>query len=326
MSNDFFDHVREHSETDEPAAMAMIVRREAPSSGKPGDKAVITQKGEVKGWIGGGCTKGIVIKESLEAIHDHKPRLVSIMPSGPSEDIPGVKYYKMTCQSGGSVDIYIEPIMPTTHLLILGRSHIAQALAKIAKATGYKVSVISDQADEDMFAGVDKLGMLADFHEDMVTGNTFIVVCTQGENDALSLEKAIKAKPNYLAFVSSRKKANSIFMGLKKTGVPIEELAKIKTPAGIDINAKIPEEVAISILAEIIKEKRVEDPKTDEVNISELDASTTLGDDFYINPVCKIPVQKSTAKHILEHNGEKVYFCCDGCKESFEKEPEAYIH
>lgn len=325
MSNDFFDNVKQHAEADEPAAMAMIVRREAPSSGKPGDKAVITQKGEVKGWIGGGCTKGIVIKESLEAIKENKPRLVSIMPSGPSEDTPGIKYYKMTCQSGGSVDIYIEPIMPTTHLLILGRSHIAQALSNIAKATGYKVSVISDQAEVDMFPTADFIGGVNDFDTKMVTNNTYVVVCTQGENDALSLEKAIEANPKYLAFVSSRKKANSLFMGLKKTGVPIEKLAQVKTPAGIDINAKIPEEVAISILAEIIKEKRAEDSKSDEINITELDNATTLGEDFYINPVCKIPVQKSTAKHILEHDGEKVYFCCDGCKESFEKEPEMYM-
>lgn len=325
MSNDFFDTVREYGDSDEPAAIAMIVRREAPSSGKPGDKAIITQKGEVKGWIGGGCTKGIVIKESIEAIQDHKPRLVSIMPSGAQGDVPGVKYYKMTCQSGGSVDIYIEPIMSTTHLLILGRSHIAQALAKIAKTTGYKVSVVSDQADDDMFSEADEVGRLSEFKPDQVTANTFVVVCTQGENDAISLEKAIEANPRYLAFVSSRKKANAIYMGLKKSGVPIEKLAQIKTPAGIDINAKVPEEVAISILAEIIKEKRSEESDGEDTRLADLDAATTLGEDFYINPVCKIPVQKSTAKHILEHKGEKVYFCCDGCKESFEKELAAYM-
>lgn len=325
MSDNFFDVVKEHTDGNEPAAMAMIVRREVPSSGKPGDKAVITQKGEVKGWIGGGCTKGIVIKEALEAIHDNKPRLVSITPSGSSGDVPGVKYYKMTCQSGGSVDIYIEPIMSTTHILILGRSHIARALAKIAKATGYRVSVISDQEPDEMFPLVDFQGKLNELEQSMVTSNTFVVVCTQGENDALSLEKAIAANPEYLAFVSSRKKANSIFMGLKKSGVPIDQLAKIKTPAGIDINAKVPEEVAISILAEIIKEKRKEETQGEESGLMALSATTTLGEDFYINPVCKIPVQKSTAKHILEHKGEKVYFCCDGCKESFEKEPDVYV-
>ncbi|MEL7004142.1 MAG: XdhC family protein [Bacteroidota bacterium] len=325
MSDYFFDTVKEHTDGDEPAAMAMIVRREVPSSGKPGDKAVITRKGEVKGWIGGGCTKGIVIKEALEAIQDNKPRLVSITPSGDTGEVPGVKYYKMTCQSGGSVDVYIEPIMSTTHILILGRSHIAQALARIAKATGYRVSIISDQEPDEMFPSVDFIGRLKDFDSKMVTSNTYAIVCTQGENDAQSLEKAIEANPRYLAFVSSRKKANSLFMGLKKSGVPIDKLSKIKTPAGLDINAKVPEEVAISILAEIIKEKRKEEVTEDSSSLSALSSTTTLGDDFYINPVCKIPVQKSTAKHVLEHEGEKVYFCCDGCKESFEKEPEAYL-
>ena len=115
-------------QTNEPRALAMVVRREAPSSGNPGDSAVITQDGEVKGWIGGGCTKGIVIKEALEAINDQKPRLVRIEPSTDAPDQEGVKNYKMTCASGGSVDVYIEPVLPMTKIIIFGRSHIAKAL------------------------------------------------------------------------------------------------------------------------------------------------------------------------------------------------------
>ncbi len=107
-------------------------------------------------------------------------------------------------------------------------------------------------------------------------------------------------------------------MELKRNGVPHDELVKIKTPAGIDINAKTAEEVAISILAQIVEAKRSDENQSSEEVTQELE-------DLYINPVCKIPVQKSTAKHVLDYKGEKVYFCCDGCKVSFEKEPAAYM-
>ncbi|MEM6359003.1 MAG: XdhC family protein [Bacteroidota bacterium] len=316
--------MNEFSKGTEPYAMAMIVRRVVPSSGKPGDKAIITKKGEIHGWIGGGCTKGIVLKEAMAALEDRKPRLVSITPSPDVQEVPGVTYYKMTCQSGGEVDVYIEPMIPTTHLVIFGRSHIARALSTIAKSTGYEVTVIANGADEDMFSKADQIVTLSEYKA-QTANNLVVVVCTQGDDDALSLEKAMELNAGYLAFVSSQKKANSIFMGLKRTGTSIDKLSAIKTPAGLDINAKTPEEVAISILAQIIQEKRSDQAsETFGLEMDTVDESA-FELDYYINPVCKIPVQRSSAKYVLEHKGEKVYFCCDGCKESFEKEPETYI-
>lgn len=309
--------IQEVQETNEPRALAMIVRREAPSSGKPGDSAVITQEGEVKGWIGGGCTKGIVIKEALEAIQQQKPRLVRIEPREDAPEQEGVKNYKMTCASGGSVDVYIEPIMPMTNIAIFGRSHIAKALCKIGEAAGFSMHVISDLADDGMF-GDAAVQNLKDFDKSTDLSDSYVVVCTQGEDDANSLGAAIGTKPKYLSFVASYRKANSVFMELKRNGVPHDDLVKIKTPAGLDINAKTAEEVAISILAQIIEAKRSME------NASSAEVTKEI-EDLYINPVCKIPVQKSTAKHVLEYKGEKVYFCCDGCKVSFEKEPAAYM-
>jgi len=321
---DFFDSVHNQRELDEPAAMAMIVRREAPSSGKPGDKAVITKKGEVKGWIGGGCTKGIVIKEALEAIDQQTPRLVRIQPNDQKDEQAGVKNYRMTCMSGGTVEVYIEPIMQVSKIHIFGRSHISKALCEIGRAAGFYVNIISELADDVMFPSANKITKLSDFSPEVSMAKDYVVVCTQGEDDEKSVEQAIHSNPRYLSFVSSMKKANSVFLYLKRSGIEHKELVRIKTPAGIDINAKTPEEVAISILAEIIKEKRQETVETS-AETQSVD-SDNLEDELYINPVCKIPVQKRTAKHVLEHNGEKVYFCCDGCKVSFEKEPEAYLN
>ena len=311
------------SAKDEPAAVAVVVRREAPSSGKPGDKAVINNKGEVKGWIGGGCTKGIVIKEALEAIKDQNPRLVRIQPSNEEKDQAGVKNYRMTCISGGMVEIYIEPLLQTKRLHIFGRSHIAKALTAIAHAAGYEIHVISDLVEKEMFPEAKEVIHLKDFKPEERMENDFVVVCTQGEDDEKSLKAAIELHPKYLSFVSSKRKSQSMFTGLQMDGFTKEQLSSIKTPAGLDIKAKTPEEVAISILAQIIQEYRSTPIQISTHDVPE--AELLEEQDLYINPVCKIPVQKSTAKHILEYEGEKVYFCCDGCKESFEKEPAAYM-
>ena len=317
LSQSTIKEIQEVQECNEPKALAMIVRRDVPSSGKPGDSAVITKEGEVRGWIGGGCTKGIVIKEALEAIREQKPRLVRIEPKTDAPEQDGVKNYKMTCASGGSLDVYIEPLMPMTNITIFGRSHIAKALCAIGEPAGFSMKVVSDLADDGMF-GSASIETLKDFDRSTDLSDSYVVVCTQGEDDANSLAAAIGSGPKYLAFVASYRKANSVFMELKRSGVPHDELVKIKTPAGLDINAKTAEEVAISILAQIVEAKRSVENETSEEVTQELE-------DLYINPVCKIPVQKSTAKHVLEYKGEKVYFCCDGCKVSFEKEPTAYM-
>ncbi len=316
---EFIKGLNEIQTYDGTAAVATVVRREAPTSGKPGDKALILPNGEVKGWIGGGCTKGIVIKEALESIKEQTSRLVRIQTDIDAPELPGVKNYKMTCMSGGTVEVFIEPINPTMEIQIFGRSHIARALSEIGHAAGYAITVISDLADEETFPSADKIFSLEEYKSSDVTAK-FSVVCTQGEDDANHLLSAINSGSEYISFVSSKRKANSILMGLKREGVTHDVLASIKTPAGIDIQAKTPEEVAISILAQIIQHFRAGVETREK---SDLDLEIT--EDLYINPVCKIPVQKSTAKHVLDYQGEKVYFCCDGCKESFEADPEKYM-
>ncbi len=320
MHNSFLEQATTLNKGKESYATAFIVRRKIPSSGKPGDKAIITKDGQIHGWIGGGCTRGIVLKEALNAIQEGKPRLVSISPEARENAASGVKNYAMTCQSGGEVEVYIEPVLPKPHIVIFGSSHIAMALAKISKAMGYQVSAVMPKPDKAVYPEVDNLVSTADFQSENLQANSYLIVCTQGEGDTEALHKAILSEKPYLSFVASRKKANSIFRDLRKLGVTFDQLKTIKTPAGLDIGAKLPEEVAISILAEIIQDFRGEQAETTAQTPAALP-----NEDYYMNPVCNIPVQKSTAKHVLEYKDEKVYFCCDGCKVSFEKAPEQYM-
>ena len=323
MSSEFLTHLNSLRKSNDPYAMAMVVRRDSPSSGKPGDKAVILKDGSIKGWIGGGCTKGIVLKEALLAMSDGKPRLVSINPVADKSPRHGVKSYAMTCQSKGAVDVYIEPVLPMPHILIIGKSHIAAALCKLSKSMGYSVDVVADDADADRYATADSISSLTEYEAKPVPQNTYVIVATQGEGDEQGLAAALNSGAGYIAFIASRIKANAVFNTLRAMGTSIDQLKAIRTPAGLDINAKLPEEVAISILAEVIRELRSEDADDGAMKGSE---QVVVPEGYYLNPVCNIPIQKSTAKHVLEYEDEKVYFCCDGCKVSFESDPARYMN
>lgn len=322
MFNEFLSTTQSLYQNKKSFAIAFVVNRKMPSSGKPGDKAVIQEDGKITGWIGGGCTRGIVLKEAYDAIKDGKPRLVRISPDGSSESLPGVTDYKMTCNSGGTVEIYIEPVLPRPQLLIMGRSHVAMALSQIAKAMDYTVTVVAKGATNEAFPNADIITE-ATLDKSMIFPNTCIVVSTQGEYDEDMLEQALNSEVPYVSFIASRKKANAVFSNLRKRGITFDQLKKIKTPAGLDIKAKLPEEVAISIIAEIIQYIRTEELEEAQ-GADQSKASASTSPDLFINPVCGIPVEKSTAKHIIEYEGENYYFCCDGCKVSFEKEPQKY--
>lgn len=305
-------------------ATATIVRRQIPSSGKPGDKAIITPDGQIFGWIGGGCTRGIVLKEAMDALRDQKPRLVHISPNAQPGASGHTKLYTMTCQSGGEVEVYIEPIIPKPQILIFGKSHIAMALGRIAGAMDYRVSVVIPEVEEGLFPDAQQIVAMRDFSKETSFDSSYVVVCTQGEGDTDALHQALCIDAPYTAFVSSRRKANSIFQELRQRGVTMDQLKEIRTPAGLDIGARTPEEVAISILAEIIQLFRSNQAALD--NLEAGNRKTVLaGGEYYINPVCQVPVQKTTAKHVVTYKEESVYFCCDGCKATFEKDPEKYI-
>ena len=304
--------------------MAVVVRKEAPSSGKLGDKAVINKFGEIFGWVGGGCVKAIMIKEAEDAMKTGKARLVRIGKSEAPLKSEAVMEYKMTCQSEGTVEVFIEPVLPEPHLVVMGKSAIAKALVKIGKAAGYRVTAVAPDARPDTFGQVDELITQYKLDQVKTTMASSIVVVTQGEQDELALEEAMKKSAIYLGFVASRKKKSVVFSSLLDAGLDQEAISKIKSPAGIDIKARKPEEVAISILAEIIQ---VQQMNPSGFSFSAFDETRQQAgkSKFYINPVCGVPVDMENPKHVVEYKGEKVYFCCDGCLVKFEQQPEKYM-
>jgi xanthine dehydrogenase accessory factor len=297
-------------------AIAVVVRYQAPISGKPGDKAIIFPDGKMWGWIGGGCAQPTVVKEALEALVDGQPRLVRISPSSSPED--GIADYRMTCHSGGALEVYIEPVLPKPHVLILGRSPVAAALARLAKATNYTVSVAAPQADRESFPDADLVESDLDLSQIKITRQTFIVVSTQGHRDEEALEKALFSNASYVAFVASKAKTAKILEYLRQRGLADPSPGRLRAPAGLDIHAASPEEIAVSILAEIIRVNRTaNDTRTKN---AQLPKPTPEAKD----PICGMAVEVGEAKHRSEFRGKAFYFCCAGCKQKFDKHPDQY--
>jgi xanthine dehydrogenase accessory factor len=324
MLDRFLEKAQELRKNNEPFAIAMVVRREVPSSGKTGDKAIINKFGEIIGWVGGGCVKSIIVKEAEEAMKSGKPRLVKIGNSNPVPEQDGVIAYKMTCHSEGTVEVYIEPELPAPHLVVMGNSAIARALVKIGKAAGYRVTVVAPDVKPGSFEKVDELITQLNLQQVKTGRSSFIVVATQGEQDEAALEQALSKNSSYIGFVSSRRKKVQVMSYLQKTGIDQKRLDDIYSPAGVDINAKTPEQVAISILAEII---RIQTSLPAAIGFTEYaETREEAGKQkFYINPVCGVPIDMNSPKHIVDYKGELVYFCCDGCKVKFDADPEKYM-
>jgi len=323
MHESLYDMVATLRQKQEPYAISIVVRREAPSSSKLGDKALVNRYGKMTGWIGGGCVQGIVLKESAEAIRSGKSRLVRIgkyLQDTPRTD--GVVDYRMTCHSEGQVDIFIEPFMPPSHLVIIGKTEIAKSIVRIAKAMQFRVTGVAEDANLHTFDKVDELITQLDLRNVKTTQRSFIVVATQGDQDEKALTQALQKESCYVGFVSSRKKVVVIRQYLHDVGLGEMATAKLHSPAGIDISAKQPDEVAISIMAELIQVKN----SLPQTLLEPLEAEIPAGQpQYYSNPVCGVPVDMANPRHIVEYRDEKVYFCCDGCKVKFEKDPEKYI-
>src|SRR5271168_731677 len=174
MFDQFLSKAGELLPKGESFAVAEVVRCLSPISGKVGDKAIVFADGAVWGWIGGGCAQPVVIKEGLKALKDGRPRLVRISPSSPQEE--GIVAYNMTCHSGGTLDIYIEPVLPKPHILILGRSPVGQTLAKLAKVINYTVSLAAPEAKQETYPEVDRVQAGLELRDLKLGPHTFIVV------------------------------------------------------------------------------------------------------------------------------------------------------
>ena len=291
----------------EPFALATVVRCAAPTSAKPGAKALVRENGTVEGWVGGACAEPVVIREALNALRDGRPRLVGLYGEGGGRApgrAEGILDYAMTCHSGGTLEIYVEPYLPTPLLVLVGHGPVVETLATLGHAAGYSVVPLDDAAG----AGLDALAL---------GRRASVVVATHADSDEDALECVLRTDAGYVSLVASRRRAAAILEHLRQRGVPSDRLGRFKAPAGLDLGAVTPAEIAISILAEIVQHHR--DDKGAEAGPAPAAATEAT------DPICGMRVEIATAHYRSEVAGRTTYFCCLRCKETFEQDPQRYL-
>lgn len=261
---DVLDLLSRLKAADEPFVLATVVRTVSVTAAKAGAKAIIRPDGRVEaGWIGGGCARGATLKAAREALADGKSRLISIQPEDlleelgvkPGEQRGGVRFAKNMCPSQGTMDIFVEPMLPRPSLVVLGSNPVALALAEQAKPLGFHVTLAAPLGE---FAQLPEADRLVDgFGVDASSSaQRFVVVATQGKGDEAALKGALAIEAGYHGFVGSRRKMAVLREMLDRQGFPAETLDRVKAPSGLDIGAITPEEIALSILAEITVVRR----------------------------------------------------------------------
>src|SRR5215203_4646561 len=321
-------------------AVATVVAVQRPTSAKPGARGIIHPDGRIEGWVGGSCAQPVVVREALRALVDGQPRLLRLSRLGTAEGqrADGVVELVMTCHSGGTLEIYVEPHVPAPELWLAGTTPIAGALAALGGAAGWRVTVFDPEADESAFPGAERVlheTGLAVFQPEAAP---YVVVATQGTWDEEALRGAFRrAEVAYVGLVASPTRAQHVRAWLRdEGGVADERLAALRAPAGLDLGAETAEEIAISILGELIQVRRgtasfvaAPGPATlagaRDTGALERLAQPTLDAIVLVDPVCGMTVDRARARHLAEHHGVVYAFCRMGCRTAFVNEPGAYV-
>src|SRR5258705_795353 len=256
MWSDIVNQAGQLRDEEQPFVLATVVAYKSPQCGKAGSKAIIHSDGTVSGWVGGGCVQPIVLREAKKALQTGKPKLLSISPDPAHEDWKGVESYRMTCEGGGSLEIYLEPVLPKPELVIVGCSPVAQIISGLGQLLDFKVCLADPKANKEQFPGVELLLTDLRLVRGGINESSFVGVATMGNCDEEGLEAVVGTNPKYLGLVASERKASSLFEYLRDSGVADEQIALIKCPAGIELGGETLPEIALSVMAEITQVRR----------------------------------------------------------------------
>jgi xanthine dehydrogenase accessory factor len=278
-----------------PFVHARVVLAERPTSSKPGDEAIVYADGTIEGFVGGHCAQATVRAEGLAALQRGSSVLLRIAPE-PEPDQVGKTVVHNPCLSGGTLEIFMEPVLPAPLVRVVGTSPTAAALVTVGEALGYEMGA-GDSDGEPVDA---------------------LVVASHGIDEEAALRSALDAGVPYIALVASPKRGTAVLSGM---GLSDEERARIHTPAGLDIGARTPAEVALSIFAELIEER-----KSSPAPAASLGVFTIVEPEVAIDPVCQMSVAAVESSIHADVAGERFYFCCSGCRERFVADPAGFGH
>lgn len=276
-------------------ALATVTWVRGPSSGKGGSKAVIHPDGRVEGWLGGACAAPTVVRHALESLGDGAARLLML---GEDDDRQEVAEVAMACDSEGAMEVFVEPILPAPHLMAVGSSPMTETLRRLAEAVGWRAEAVTE---------VEEIGRAGP--------RSFVVVATQGHFDEPALEAALAGPAAYVGLVASEKRAAAVLAWLRERGAADEALARVHAPAGLDLGPTSHEEIAVSVLAELVAAKAA--------GAGGQAAPVELPPQA-VDPVCGMLVDPASARFVSPREEGQVYFCAAGCQRAFESDPASY--
>jgi xanthine dehydrogenase accessory factor len=323
-----------------PFAVATVVAVRRPTSARPGASGIVYPDGTIEGWVGGSCAQPVVVREALRSLVDGQPRLLRLSKDAPAEGRrgDGIVELVMTCHSGGTLEIYVEPHLPAPVLWVAGTTPIASALVSLGSAAGWRVSIFDPIADPDAFPDAERVVVGTDIAGLDPGVSPAVVVATQGIWDEEALAAALARDAAYVGLVASPTRANVVRAWLRdEAGIGEDRLAALRAPAGLDLGAETAEEVALSILAELVQVRRgtaafVASPGPATLAGKQEPTQPTqpiqpvIDDIVLLDPVCGMTVDRAHARHLAEHDGILYAFCSMGCRTSFIREPTAYVH
>ena len=316
MQRDILDEAQRLRGERRPFALATVVAARQPSSGTPGARAIIMAGGQMEGWIGGHCAQPTVIRQGLAALADGMPRLVVLRPDGgvaqtDAEETPGLVRVPMLCASEGELHIFVEPFLPKFELVVVGASPVARTLARMAALLDFDVTACDEQADMETFPEVSRLlPDLAALRARLSTRD-YVVVATMNTYDEEAARVALESHAAYVGVVASQKRVAAIRETLREEGVATDRLARLQRPKGLTGPALRPGEIAFSVMADLL------DARRRRVGL-DVEVAPPLRAEA-IDPICGMTVEVATARYTSERDGQTYYFCCAGCKKTFER-------
>jgi xanthine dehydrogenase accessory factor len=303
-ANELLQLAQELNIAHESYAMVTVVRVTPPNSAAPGAQAIVRSDGSLHGWIGGGCAKPAVVGAALEAIRLGVPKLVRISNQAAAAGA-GVELHRMPCASNGEIELFVHPYAAAPLLLVLGTTLVAAAARGFAERVGFRVT--------------DAPGDLPQV----------ALVATQGEGDEEALEAALTGPATRVLLIASARKAAKLREAMLLRGIGEHRLAALEAPAGPDIGATTPEEIALAAVAGAVacwrgatRTSAAQSERT--LPAAALSPAKPRAVAAYRNPVCGIVVDPQSARHVVDYEGAKFYFCCDGCKTTFDANPGKY--